>query len=300
MKKVSYLFLLFFTLGFFSCVDDDNDVLTGSETVGGLVTVQNRSVAYALGEGLDTTYPVAFSVFQGNAKTVSVDIFNQFTDISDPANPVLSNKVLLRTITLPMTEQLENQSYTVTYNQLIAGLSVNGAALPASDADVNVGDFWTLSYVSTTSDGKVHQNLSTTKVTVSCISDLAGSYSVSTARVGTTTVYTFATDNFVVVEPGTYNTDYIGPYYSPGQTPGSANTVQLPAGTRAGFTFTDICGKLKLEDQNLASAFSNVVYQTAAQNANSLVNQATGVVVIHYTISFAAGDREFISTYTPN
>ncbi len=138
-----------------------------------------------------------------------------------------------------------------------------------------------------------------------CVSFLEGDYSTSTLRVNNGVIYTHDLETFTLTEGTTYTTDYIGAYHSAGQTPGlntstGAPTVEL-AGTSAGYTFSDICGKLKLATQNLASVYSNEVRQSEAQFNSSTVNPETGVVTIYYSIFFTGNtiEREFISTYTP-
>ena len=140
-----------------------------------------------------------------------------------------------------------------------------------------------------------------------CVSFLEGDYSTSTLRVNNGVIYTHDLETFVFTDPaaGTYHNDYIGAYHSAGQTPGlnvstGAPTVEL-AGTSAGYTFSDICGKLRVPTQNLASVYSNEVRQTEAQFQASNVNPGTGVVTIYYSVWFTGNtvEREFISTYTP-
>jgi hypothetical protein len=139
-----------------------------------------------------------------------------------------------------------------------------------------------------------------------CVSFLEGDYSTSTLRVNNGTIYTHALESFVYTDAaaGEYRNDYIGAYHSAGQTPGTSSlggpTVELQ-GTSAGFAFADICGKLRVPTQNLASVYSNEVRQTEAQFQASNVNPETGVVTIYYSIWFTGNtvEREFISTYTP-
>jgi hypothetical protein len=144
------------------------------------------------------------------------------------------------------------------------------------------------------------------KVTVtlqgSCPSNLSGAYATSTARL--TPVggpYVWASQNIAKTDifGSEYITEFIAQYYCAGQTaPSSGNGIQLPAGTNAGYKFTDVCSKLKVNDQNLANTYSNIVSQTAAQFNASTYNAGTEVVVVEYTIGFAAGPRTFRSTYT--
>jgi hypothetical protein len=139
-------------------------------------------------------------------------------------------------------------------------------------------------------------------VTDECASFLEGSYSNSTFRPDNGATYTFAVDNVTKIGDALYRSSYIGPYYCTGQTPGtSGNTIQLPAGTNAGYVFDDFCGVLGLETQNLAAAFTNEVRQSADQKALSNVNAITGVITIHYSIFFTGNtvERPFITTLTP-
>ena len=150
-------------------------------------------------------------------------------------------------------------------------------------------------------NGSAHMNIEKTTVTVSCGSFLEGLYSNSTFRPDNGATYTFAQDNVRKTGDGLYLTSYIGPYYCAGQTPGSANTIQLPAGTNAGYVFKDVCSELGLETQNLAAAFTNEVRQSAAQKALSTVDLTTGVITVHYSIFFTGNtvERPFITTLTP-
>lgn len=135
-----------------------------------------------------------------------------------------------------------------------------------------------------------------------CTSDLAGNYSTVTTRLSTGVVYTFATDVFDEIEAGTYNTSYVGPYYGLGQTPGtSGNTIVLGGTADAGYTFKEVCGRVKVETQNLGGVYSNEVRQTDAQYAASSVDPDTGVITIEYSVWFTGNtvERMFRSIYTP-
>lgn len=135
-----------------------------------------------------------------------------------------------------------------------------------------------------------------------CPSSLSVAYSTSTVRVDTGTVYTYALENFTLLDGAVnYRTDYIGNYYGTLQTAGSSgNTIPLAAGI-AGYTFSDICNNIQIQTQNLANYYSNEVRQSDAQRALSYRNTTTGVIVVHYSIMFTGNtvERQFISTYTP-
>jgi len=299
MKKIFKISLfLFASIAFTSCLNDTSDTLTDSETQGGLLTVQTTNLIYAQGSAPTDAFPVTISGFQGREKIQTVDVYKQFITFDG----VTSEKVLMKTLTFPNVDQMETVSYTFDYNELISGLSVNGVPLPTDDSTLNIGDVWELTYMSNLDNGNAHMNVQKTKVTVSCGSFLEGLYSNSTLRPETGAVYTFAEDNVRKIGDGLYLTSYIGPYYCAGQTPGtSGNTIALPAGTNAGYEFSDVCSVLGLETQNLAAAFTNEVRQSAAQKALSTVDLETGIITVHYSIFFTGNtvERPFITTLTP-
>ncbi|RTY90256.1 hypothetical protein EKL32_21545 [Flavobacterium sp. GSN2] len=134
-----------------------------------------------------------------------------------------------------------------------------------------------------------------------CTSDLAGNYKNVTTRLSTGAQYKFDLDVFDELDLGIYNTSYVGPYYGLGQTAGSSgNTVLLGGTADAGYTFKEVCGRVKVETQNLGGAYSNEVRQSAAQYAASSVNPDTGVITIEYSIWFTGNtvERKFRSIYT--
>lgn len=174
MKKMKYLIvmLLSFT-ALVSCIDDDNDELTGGAAIGGLVTIDTPSVGYVVGN--DGTYTASGSVYQGNAQTTSISVYKTFNNSATGAS---SNEELFFTLPISNTTvgQSGNFSFDFTYEDLIEGLTIDGAPLSTNDADLNIGDFWELKYVSTTSNGDVNANGSTTKVSVG--TRFAGTYNV--------------------------------------------------------------------------------------------------------------------------
>ncbi|SHI35209.1 hypothetical protein [Algibacter luteus] len=174
MKTLKKLILtLFVSTMIFSCIDDDNDELTGNAALGGLVDVGNPLISYVVGSG--NTYSAAGAVFQANIQTTEVKVYNTFTDNMSGSS---SNRVLLKTIPISNTAVGTTANFTVTftYEELIAGLTLNGSPLPDSDGGLNIGDFWTLEYEAVTSEGKTHNNSSVTKVAVG--TRYAGIYTV--------------------------------------------------------------------------------------------------------------------------
>lgn len=174
MKNLKYfIFSLLVVTMIFSCIDDDNDELTGNAIQGGLISVKNPLLSYVVGSG--TTYVATGSLYQGRIKTTAVEIYKTFTN---SVTGSISNKVLLTTIPISNTTQSSSASFEVsfTYEDLIENLVIDGSALPADDGSLNIGDFWTLQYVSKTSDGNSNANSSLTKVAVG--TRYAGVYSV--------------------------------------------------------------------------------------------------------------------------
>lgn len=135
-----------------------------------------------------------------------------------------------------------------------------------------------------------------------CTSDLAGNYSNSTVRVSPAGgPYTALMDVFTEKSAGTYRTSFIGNYYIPGTPPTAGTWFALdPSGT-PGYTFKEVCGRIRVEDQQLAAIYSNNVKQSPTQYAASSVNPATGVIVVNYSIFFTGNtvERTYRSTYTP-
>ncbi len=174
MKKLKYLFLSFCAVAsLVSCIDDDNDELTGNENIGGLVNVGNPLISYVVGSG--NTYSAAGSVLQGAVQTTSVDVYKTFTN---NVTGGLSNRELLTSVPIANTTPgaLVNFTLEFTYASLSSGLSVDGTPLPAEDGGLNIGDFWSLEYVGNTTAGTSNQTGSFTKVAVG--TRYAGVYTV--------------------------------------------------------------------------------------------------------------------------
>lgn len=172
MKKfIIYSLAIIAAISFASCVADNDELTDGAKT-GGLLQINNSLVGYVVGNGLTSPYSASFTIFQGNVKTTQVDIYKVFKS----AVLGTSNEVFLKTVTVPASPQSQTVNFDVTYNELIAGLLVGGNPLPASDALLNIGDSWTLKYVSKTSNGDSNLNASTTKVSVG--TRFAGKYRV--------------------------------------------------------------------------------------------------------------------------
>jgi len=172
MKKFKLYFLaLIVVTGLFSC-EEDSDTLTGGAATGGLLTINSGLVGYVVGNGNDFKYPVKVTGFQGEVTTTKIEVYKSFTNVAGKK----SNEILYKTITVAETPKNQVTDFNVTFNELRAGLTVNGSPLPSDDSLLVIGDAWTLRYVTTTSNGDVHENSKTTKVAVG--TRFAGTYRV--------------------------------------------------------------------------------------------------------------------------
>ncbi|WMI68015.1 hypothetical protein [Mangrovimonas sp. YM274] len=164
MKNIKFLILMLFSLSMVvSCIDDDNDELTGGASTGGLITLNNAAIGYVVGNG--ATYTASGSVYQGNTKTVNIDIYKSFTS---SATGNSTEEILYDSVEITETDLGTNAPFSTsfTYEDLIEGLTLDGSPLPASDSELNIGDFWTLRYEATLDTGEVFASAASTKVSV--------------------------------------------------------------------------------------------------------------------------------------
>jgi hypothetical protein len=175
MKKLKIIIMIcLFTFGFTSC-EEDSDSLTGNENTGGLITVKNKLVGYVVGDGQNTQYSVKLSAFQSIESVKTVNIYKTFytvqqevkagvPQVDKDGKPVMvgvkSNEVLFKTVTFPTDSQYEEISFTATFNELRAGLTVEyytPGPVAESDTATNIGDYWGLRYETITVSGKKQQ-----------------------------------------------------------------------------------------------------------------------------------------------
>lgn len=190
-NKISILLIaLIFAFG--ACTEPDNIVPTNSdwdgegfEVGGGLLDVTTSSINYIVGDG--KTYTCEFGVKQGaDNKTVKVEVYSSFhaykrageqdtlvLDESGNPIPLTSNEIVFKTFDITETTN-HFLSFDFTYEDLIANLEIDGGALPTSDGELSIGDYWEFRFVSTTSEGNVYENYKRTNIAVS--TRFAGTY----------------------------------------------------------------------------------------------------------------------------
>jgi hypothetical protein len=173
MKTFIKIFSLIFlsSVVFYSCNDADLDVVDNAAgySEGGLIRNDSKLVNYVIGS--DQAYKFDMLIYQGSIKTTSVDIMKTFTT----STGLISNTILLKNVAVTNLDT-DSFSFATTYTELIEGLEINGEPLPQSDSDLAIADYWTLTYVAVTNEGKEHANGTTSKLAVS--TRLAGFYTV--------------------------------------------------------------------------------------------------------------------------
>lgn len=164
-------------LAIVSCEPEYQDFATEDSKTGGLVGVQTQLIGYVIGDVRD--YDVSVRVFQGETKTTSIQVLKSFTYIDGDGNVVTTEEIEHETFTI--SEQATALlNFPVNYNDLKAGLTVNGQPFPDTDAGLQIGDFWTLTFVSTTSNGDVFRNGSSAEAKISVGTRYAGVYTIAT------------------------------------------------------------------------------------------------------------------------
>lgn len=181
MKKIKYIFIFSALFAGFTACEEDSDELTGNANTGGLVQVNTPLVGYVVGNGQTKNYEGSFTVDQGAEAFTTVDIYKSFRNTkgtSSVADDVLSNEVLLKTVTLTGNKH-EVKNFTFNFNELVQGLTLGGQPMTTNDANLNIGDSWTLRFASKTKNGD-HFNSKSVKVSVG--TRFAGNYTVTAAE----------------------------------------------------------------------------------------------------------------------
>lgn len=164
---VSSVFLLMF--GANSCMEN-TDLVTESAKSGGLVNPVTANFPYKL--GATPTFDVVVKVPVGPG-IASVKVMNSYTNNVDT---LVSNEVVMATINVASGNATEEvtQTLNLDYADLIKDLVIDGAAMPADELTLNIGDFWTFRYVAVMTDGREVANNAKTVVAVA--NQYAGSY----------------------------------------------------------------------------------------------------------------------------
>lgn len=151
----------------------------------------------------------------------------------------------------------------------------------------------------TSPNGVVAENRKSINITIAkCASELEGVYSLVVTRtdIDNSPVVNFPNEVITKIGFNEYLTSTTASYSLSGLQ------ADYPDITRAGFTFKDVCQSIQVDEQNLADYFSNLVYGNSVNGSFGNVNlNDDGEVVsftINYTVTFAAGNRNYTGVYT--
>jgi hypothetical protein len=217
MKKFKYIFILSALLAGFTACEEDSDELTGNENTGGLVKIDTPLIGYVVGNGLTKPYEASITIDQGSVATTKIDVYKSFTDTKGTTNPdddVVSNEVLLKTFTLS-GDKHQTIDFEFNYNELVQGLTLAGQPMPNTDGALNIGDSWTLRFVSSTTNGE-HSNSKTLKVSIG--TRFAGKYKCINAEYYRLGVLTYGAADWpavTVIESINATTYKVNEYFGP-------------------------------------------------------------------------------------
>ncbi len=251
----------------------NEDLLTADAKTGGLAT-PTSSVPYKLGATPKVNLTLTIPMGPGISK---IEVFNQYTSASTGKK---SNKVLMSTVDIASgnaTVDME-KAFSVVYADLIKGLTLNGAALPADEGLLPIGDNWQLSYESImASDGR--RVVNNAKTTIAVANLYAGAYQC----VG---VFTHPTAG-----PRPINQQKF-------LTPLSAYACSIPAGDLGGSGYSvTITVDPATNDVSFSQGVPTDMF--AQPGKRSYYDPATGHFFLHYFYVGATGNRLMDEEYTP-
>lgn len=271
MKKITYsiLSLIFMVLVFTSCEENYTDLMTGEAKTGGIIA-PTKSFPYKLGG--TKNFDLTLNIAKGPGVT-SVEVWKKYTGKAE---------VLDQTVPVASANATEDKAIKLTYNyaKLIAGLS-----MPADEGQLNIGDAWTLRYVSVMEDGR-RVDVSS-KSLVSVANFFAGSYDL-------------VMKYFHPTAGGTYPTSAYG-----GDRKSVVNLIPISAYECNAFfgVWEDNLVTIKITpDYKVSLTFNRADAVSGDPNDPANVNSydpATGVIKLFYYYPGAGGNRIFWAVYTP-
>lgn len=276
MRKINFIAIIFAAILFFPSCENDLD---GNESIvpaseGGLLTISNAPISYVVGN--EATYTITGSVLQGGIKATKIEVYKSFTSTAGSEGDVVSNEVLFTTLEPTQEEgQTISFSYSFDYADLISGLTVGGASLPASDSELTIGDNWNFRYEVTTTAGDVVQGAVKSKVSVA--TRFAGSYRTLDAvyyRIG---VVTYTTANWpaeTVIESVDATTYRVVEYF--GAEPFSGNEWYFQIDENDVITYPE---KTPSGDDQLGN---DLPFITCDRNPNDMTNVPCGAGESNY------------------
>ncbi len=271
--KLTYAFLLIFSVMLSSCVDDSTfaDEVKKSPNIIGF-ELRNTNIS---GIANGSEYENLFNVEVVGPSTAGLSGEFTATVTVDPTSTAIEGthfRIDNPTITVTSEGKLRNvMGITMLTEGIVAPLASNpvlvlnvtnatGSGVIASGAQLSVN----LLYL--------------------CNSVLEGQYEVTITR-DDGAVYVYP-DYITETGVGQYRGESVG-RWSPGSIGGTP-----------GFDFVDVCNVITVPEQNLVDLYSNLVGQDGKPE-DSFVDPATGIITIKYYVTFAAGDSYFTAVYVP-
>lgn len=309
MKTLKNLFLFLLVVSVASCdVGDDKELNYGNGSFVTQFPFATKTGFFLKDDAATFDFNVPIELVGGNGLAIDKDITITFdidaTTLAPPVPPA--------TVGLPINTAVEGVNFdfvgsktlTIPAGSTFASipLKIYSGTLDDSNPPVILIKLTSVNaegidVVTSGNKGSVALTLQGT-----CTSDLAGNYSNSSVRVDPVGgPYIAALDVISELSSGTYRTSFVGNYYIPGTPPTSGTWNALDASGTPGYTLKEVCGRVRVENQQLAAIYSNNVAQSTAQYAASSVNQVTGVITVEYSIFFTGNtvERKYRSTYTP-
>lgn len=175
--KFNLKYLTLLLAGFFIMYSCDDDTVTydeiALEVADGFYRALTPTVPFVAGTDF---YEIRFIVVPGVADVAQVAVYKQFTD-SKTGNS--SDVVLMGTYDVNSAEAATTIVDQLSYDDLKAGLTLNGNPLPDNDIEIGIGSSWTLTLVPLKADGSESDlaNAGGT-INVAVLSPFAGDYLV--------------------------------------------------------------------------------------------------------------------------
>lgn len=189
MKNIKYISLLFIAFAAFmsSCDESADEVIDTSFKLkeGGLLDVETPSINYVVGN--QGPYSASMRVFQGTVKTTSIRIAKTFYStkiVPDSKGKDSTVVIVSNTVdnfkTIDITSNITDvNKYQFSLSDLVEELTLEGNAIPSSDAEYKIGDYWLLENYVTTSTGDI---VKAVPVKVSVSTRFAGTYKCINAQ----------------------------------------------------------------------------------------------------------------------
>lgn len=275
--KINKIFLSVFlpmlALGIIlSACQKNEDLLTADALTGGLA-IPTKSIPYKL--GATPSVPLELKVPMGPGVS-KIEVFNMYTRASDTT---LSNKVLMTTVDIASANLTAEfvKKFSITYADLIKGLTLDGAPLPSDESLLPIGDKWELSYEAIMDDGR--RVVNNAKTTIAVANKYAGTYQC-------TGIFTHPTAGQRPINEEKF------------LSPLSAYACRIPAGDLGGSGYAVT---ITVDPTSNAVSFSAgaPTDMFAQPGKPSYYDPATGKFYLHYFYIGATGNRLIDEEYTP-